>query len=71
VGARLERLLAVHWPHAGAGERITAARMFVLVGDGLLREAFRLDPEGDPTVLAEGLAMIEAYLISRLGEPQA
>jgi AcrR family transcriptional regulator len=70
VGALLERLLAVHWPHAGAGERITAARMFVLAGDGLLREAFRLDPDGDPTVLAEGLAMIQAYLISRLGEPQ-
>jgi AcrR family transcriptional regulator len=70
VGGLLERLLAVHWPHAGAGERITAARMFVLAGDGLLREAFRLDPEGDPTVLAEGLAMIQAYLISRLGEPQ-
>jgi AcrR family transcriptional regulator len=70
VGARLERLLAVHWPHAGAGERITAARMFVLAGDGLLREAFRLDSDGDPTVLAEGHAMIEAYLISRLGEPQ-
>jgi AcrR family transcriptional regulator len=71
VGALIERLLAVHWPHAGAGERITAARMFVLAGDGLLREAFRLEPEGDPTVLAEGLAMIEAYLVSRLGEPQA
>jgi AcrR family transcriptional regulator len=70
VGGLLERLLAVHWPHAGAGERITAARMFVLAGDGLLREAFRLDPDGDPTVLAEGLAMIQAYLISRLGEPQ-
>jgi AcrR family transcriptional regulator len=70
VGGLLERLLAVHWPHAGTAERITAARMFVLAGDGLLREAFRLDPDGDPTVLAEGLAMIQAYLISRLGEPQ-
>jgi AcrR family transcriptional regulator len=70
VGARLERLLAVHWPHAGAGKRTTAARMFVLAGDGLLREAFRLDSDGDPTVLAEGHAMIEAYLISRLGEAQ-
>jgi hypothetical protein len=44
--------------------------MFVLVGDGLLREAFRLDSEGDPTVLAEGQAMIGAYLTSRLGEAQ-
>ena len=71
VGARLERLLAVHWPHAGAQERATAARMFVLAGDGLLREAFRLDAEGDPTVLAEGQAMIEAYLSARLGEARA
>jgi AcrR family transcriptional regulator len=70
VGALIERLLAVHWPHAGTGERITAARMFVLAGDGLLREAFRLDPDGDPTVLAEGQAMIGAYLTSRLGEAQ-
>jgi hypothetical protein len=45
--------------------------MFVLAGDGLLREAFRLDAEGDPTVLAEGKAMIEAYLATRLGEGRA
>jgi AcrR family transcriptional regulator len=70
AGASLERLLAVHWPHAGAGERAIAARMLVLAGDGLLREAFRLDSDGDPTVLDEGYAMLEAYLISRLGEPQ-
>jgi AcrR family transcriptional regulator len=68
VGARLERLLAGHWPQAGAGERATAARMLVLAADGLLREAFRLDPDGDPTVIAEGHAMLEAYLVSRLGE---
>jgi AcrR family transcriptional regulator len=71
VGAQLERLLAVHWQQAGAAERATAARMFVLAGDGLLREAFRLDPDGDPTVLEEGHAMIHAYLASRLGEARA
>jgi AcrR family transcriptional regulator len=71
VGVLIERLLAVHWPHAATAERTTAARMFVLAGDGLLREAFRLDPAGDPTVLGEGHAMLEAYLVSRLGEPQA
>jgi AcrR family transcriptional regulator len=70
VGVWLERLLGVHWPDAGARERTTAAHMCVLAGDGLLREAFRLDPDGDPTVLAEGHAMIQAYLISRLGEAQ-
>jgi AcrR family transcriptional regulator len=68
VAARLERLLASHWPDVGAGERAIAARMCVLAGDGLLREAFRLDSDGDPTIIAEGHAMIEAYLISRLGE---
>jgi hypothetical protein len=71
VGAWIERLLATHWPDAGAGDRTTAARMFVLAGDGLLREAFRLDPAGDPTVLSEGHAMLEAYLVSRLGEARA
>jgi AcrR family transcriptional regulator len=70
AGASLERLLAVHWPHAGADQRATAARMLVLAGDGLLREAFRVDSDGDPTVLDEGYAMLEAYLISRLGEAQ-
>jgi AcrR family transcriptional regulator len=70
VGAWIERMLAVHWPHAAAGDRATAARMFVLAGDGLLREAFRLDADGDPTVIAEGHAMLEAYLVSRLGEAQ-
>jgi AcrR family transcriptional regulator len=70
VSELLERVLAVHWPEAGARERTTAARMFVLAGDGLLREAFRLDADGDPTVIAEGRAMLEAYLSSRLGEPQ-
>ena len=70
VGAWIERLLAVHWPQADESERATAARMFVLAGDGLLREAFRLEPDGDRTVLAEGHAMIDAYLRSRLGEAQ-
>jgi AcrR family transcriptional regulator len=70
AGASVERLLAVHWPHAAAGERLIAARMLVLAGDGLLREAFRLDPEGDSTVLDEGYAMLAAYLAARLGEPQ-
>jgi AcrR family transcriptional regulator len=70
VSEQLERMLAVHWPHAGAVRRATAAQMFVLAGDGLLREAFRLDSDGEPTVLAEGRAMIDAYLVSRLGEAQ-
>jgi AcrR family transcriptional regulator len=70
VSGLIERLLAVHWPRSGERERAVAARMLVLAGDGLLREAFRLDPDGEPTVLAEGHAMLAAYLASRLGTAQ-
>jgi hypothetical protein len=44
-----------------------AARIVVLLGDGLLREAFRLDPEGDPIVLDEGRHALAAYVATRLG----
>ncbi|MEA2339979.1 MAG: hypothetical protein QOG11_56 [Solirubrobacteraceae bacterium] len=71
IGALVERLLAHHWPDADAAERATVARMYVLAGDGLLREAFRLDPEGDATVLLEGHRMLDAYVIARLGEARA
>lgn len=66
----LERVLAVHWPGASADLRATAARMLVLVGDGLLREAFRLRPEGDEQLLAETKRVVDAYLRARLGERQ-
>jgi AcrR family transcriptional regulator len=71
VGTLIERVLAVHWPHADPAERATVARMYVLAGDGLLREAFRLDPDGDVTVLLEGHRMLDAYIIARLGEAGA
>jgi AcrR family transcriptional regulator len=71
IGALVERLLARHWPDADAAERATVARMYVLAGDGLLREAFRLDPDGEPTVLIEGHRMLDAYIIARLGEARA
>jgi AcrR family transcriptional regulator len=69
IGAAVARILAVHWPAAPAGDRATAARMVVIAGDGLLREAFRISPPGDPTVLAEGQAMLDAYVTARLGSP--
>ena len=40
-GESVERILAVHWPDADEGSIAGAARMVVLVGDGLLREVFR------------------------------
>lgn len=68
VARAVERILAVHWPESGAAQRGTVARMVVLAGDGLLREAFRLDPEGDPTVLEETKRLLSAYITERLGE---
>jgi AcrR family transcriptional regulator len=68
IAASAARILAVHWPHATGGARLTAARMVVLAGDGLLREAFRSHPEGDAALLEETKLMIDAYLAARLGE---
>jgi AcrR family transcriptional regulator len=65
--ATVERILAVHRPDADPAERATVARMIVIAGDGLLREAFRVDPDGDATLLAEGCQMLGAYLDARLG----
>jgi AcrR family transcriptional regulator len=67
VGASLQRVLEVHWPRAPRRRLETAARMIVLAGDGVLREAFRIDPEGDPTPLREGRVMLEAYAETALG----
>ena len=71
IGALVDRLLAVHWPQADPARRATVARMVVLAGDGLLREAFRLHPDGDATVLEEGRLMLDAYINARLGEARA
>jgi AcrR family transcriptional regulator len=62
------RLLAATHPAAGARDRATVARMVVLIGDGVLREAFRLNRNGDPSVLAEGRHALTAYANSRLKE---
>ncbi len=47
IAASIERILTVHWPDAADHARVTAAAMVVLAGDGLLREAFRRDRDGD------------------------
>lgn len=67
VGASLRRVLKAHWPRASRQQLDTAARMIVLVGDGILREAFRIDPDGDPTLLREGRTMLQAYAEQTLG----
>jgi AcrR family transcriptional regulator len=67
IGRSIERILAVHWPDASPKNRATAAAMVVLAGDGLLREAFRVDPDGDERVLAESKQMLDAYIVARLG----
>ena len=69
IGSSVQRILAVHWPEAGEPARNAVARMLVIAGDGLLREAFRADPQGDPEVLAESKAMLHAYLAARLQRP--
>jgi AcrR family transcriptional regulator len=68
IASSIERVLAVHWPDASQHARVTAAAMVVLAGDGLLREAFRRDRDGDSRVLGEGKLMLDAYLDARLGE---
>jgi AcrR family transcriptional regulator len=71
VADSLQRIIAVHWPQATPELRFTAARMCVLIGDGLLREAFRIDRDGDPLVLAEARHALHGYVTTRLGEPRA
>jgi len=67
VGHSVERILKVHYPDARPKLIATVARMIVLIGDGLVREAFRLDRKGDKTVIAEGKAALQAYAGARLG----
>ena len=43
--------------------------MVVIAGDGLLREAFRQNPDGDDALLAESRTMLSAYTAARLGAP--
>jgi AcrR family transcriptional regulator len=66
ISASVQRILAVHWPQAPAGDRAAAARMVVVAGDGLLREAFRTSRHGDAVLLAESRMMLGAYVRARL-----
>jgi AcrR family transcriptional regulator len=66
IGVSVARILAVHWPRAEPADRDAVARMLVIAGDGLLREAFRASPDGDAELLAESRAMLGAYMSARL-----
>jgi AcrR family transcriptional regulator len=66
MAASVARILTVHWPRASANDRAAAARMVVVAGDGLLREAFRSARSGDPQILAESKLMLGAYVRARL-----
>ncbi|MFL5823751.1 MAG: TetR/AcrR family transcriptional regulator [Solirubrobacteraceae bacterium] len=66
IAASIESIFAVHWPGAPAQARILTAEMVVLAGDGLLREAFRRDPDGDPVLLSEAQVMLASYIAHRL-----
>jgi AcrR family transcriptional regulator len=67
IAASIEKILASHWPRTSATDRRIAARMVVLAGDSLLREAFRQDRQGDARLLEESKKMLGAYLQARLG----
>ena len=66
IGRSIERILAQHWPDASRENRVTVTKMVVIAGDGLLREAFRVDPNVDTVLLAESKLMLEAYIEAKL-----
>jgi AcrR family transcriptional regulator len=71
IAGSVQRILAVNWPRAPARDRAAAARMVVVAGDGLLREAFRTSRRGDAQLLAESRLMLGAYVRARLDDGPA
>ncbi|HWF53203.1 MAG TPA: class II aldolase/adducin family protein [Solirubrobacteraceae bacterium] len=70
VAASVERILAVVAPDAEPHMFPTVARTVLLLGDGILREAFLLEHRGDPLVLSEGARALRAYIIDRLTDAE-
>jgi L-fuculose-phosphate aldolase len=70
VAASVERILAVVAPDAEPHMFPTVARTVLLLGDGILREAFLLEHGGDPLVLSEGARALRAYIIDRLTDAE-
>jgi AcrR family transcriptional regulator len=60
----VRRILIAGKVIADTEEAATACRAGVLAADALLHEAFRLDPEGDPELMAEGKELLRAHLRS-------
>lgn len=67
IAGSIERILAVHWPDVAADEIALVARMVVVAGDGMLREAFRAPADATAVMLAESRTMLDAYVRVRLG----
>ncbi|HTU31548.1 MAG TPA: TetR/AcrR family transcriptional regulator [Solirubrobacteraceae bacterium] len=70
VAGSVRRILGVTHPTADPELTATVARMVTLLGDGVLREAFRVDRHGDPLLLSEGARALHAYVTERLGVRQ-
>ncbi len=68
VAQSVQRIIAATRPGADAGTQAVVAQMLTLLGDGILREAFRLDRDGDPLILGEGAVVLRAYVQARLGD---
>lgn len=69
VAGSVVRILELRYPAADSDVLMVVARTVVLLGDGILREAFRIDPDGDAVLLTEGRAALQAYVDNRLGDP--
>ncbi|HEY3773612.1 MAG TPA: TetR/AcrR family transcriptional regulator [Solirubrobacteraceae bacterium] len=66
VAGSVQRILEVTHPASDAELLPMVARVVTLLGDGVLREAFRVDRDGDPLLLAEGTHALRAYVTERL-----
>ena len=68
VAGSVQRILQVTHPGSDPAQRATVAHVVTLLGDGVLREAFRVDRAGDPLLLQEGAHALRAYVAERLGD---
>jgi AcrR family transcriptional regulator len=67
VSGSVSRILQVTHPRADPALRANIARVITLLGDGVLREAFRVDRDGEALLLQEGAHALRAYAAARLG----